>query len=259
MEIENAGKYSEFKKQVLTKISRFFDDTKDIQITIMQTLSELSKDPTLDGWVSGKNITNSQDLAVSVLELTKQLNRAKLENERLKKTAIESKKREKAVPVPVDISDRLENILGLLEAKYIKRTEGLGWETVDEKGNMEEVIIEYPSGFDPYYILDIDGSYNKFLIVSEIELDELNATLARIRILIRKYKHADGVPFHFVLAIAGEHPEIEEICGTFIANALKIEEITDKEMFRIEIWDENVISFFEEKLGLKLTSSSTKK
>ncbi|WP_338709103.1 DUF4062 domain-containing protein [Paenibacillus amylolyticus] len=257
MELDNVGKYRDFKKQVLSKISRFFDDTKDIQLTIMQTLSELSNDPSLEGWVSGKNATNSQYMEISILELTKELKKAKLENERLRRLTIELQKKEKELHTPADISDRLENILGLLEAKYIGRSEGLGWETVDEKGNIEEVLLEYPSDFDPYYILKEDNeTYNKFLLLNEIELGELNSVLAKIRILIRKYKHADGVPFHFVLAIAGEHPELEKLCDTFIDNALKIEQISDKGMFRIEIWDENVISTFEEKLGLSLAVSS---
>ncbi|MCM3131620.1 hypothetical protein M3629_02415 [Paenibacillus polysaccharolyticus] len=53
-----------------------------------------------------------------------------------------------------------------------------------------------------------------------------------------------------MLAIAGEHPELEQLYDTFIDNALEIEQISNKEMFGIEIWDENVISTFEENWGL---------
>ncbi len=47
----NIEKYNAFKDLVLSKIVRFVDDAKDIEISILSSLYDFSKNPTLVGWV----------------------------------------------------------------------------------------------------------------------------------------------------------------------------------------------------------------
>lgn len=65
----NYQKYIEFKEQVLGKISKFYSDLKDIKIVVLESLKEFEKDENLNGWVSGANINNQQELLTSNLRL----------------------------------------------------------------------------------------------------------------------------------------------------------------------------------------------
>jgi hypothetical protein len=56
IEKENIDQYLIFKKMVLSKISKPFEDTKDVKYAILQTLSEIQKEYDLDGWISGKTL-----------------------------------------------------------------------------------------------------------------------------------------------------------------------------------------------------------
>ena len=56
MESSYGQQYNAFKEQVLTKISRFTDDLKDIKITILESLQELSDNNQIEGWISSKEV-----------------------------------------------------------------------------------------------------------------------------------------------------------------------------------------------------------
>ncbi|MCY8856480.1 DUF4062 domain-containing protein [Bacillus atrophaeus] len=72
MEKENPQKYQEFRKEVLSKISRFFSDEKDIKITILESLKEQENNKELKGWVSGENSGDLEKVLQENLSLIKE-------------------------------------------------------------------------------------------------------------------------------------------------------------------------------------------
>ncbi|MDR5045726.1 DUF4062 domain-containing protein [Bacillus thuringiensis] len=87
----NYGQYEEFKQVVLSKISKFYSDVRDIKLTVLESLKEFEKDNTLSGWVSGQNIDDldalrkdNYTLMRDNAELTKKLEKLQQETENKK-------------------------------------------------------------------------------------------------------------------------------------------------------------------------------
>ncbi|HHK5599911.1 hypothetical protein CN324_28085 [Bacillus anthracis] len=62
IERDHHREYQSFKKEVLSKISKFYSDIKDIKIVILESLKEFERKDELFGWVSGKEIKNADKL-----------------------------------------------------------------------------------------------------------------------------------------------------------------------------------------------------
>lgn len=75
-EKDNKDKYEEFKKLVETKIIKYVDDCKDIQIVIKDSISELDEEYELIGWIR----SNEGDTG----QLLQQLNETRLECDKLR-------------------------------------------------------------------------------------------------------------------------------------------------------------------------------
>lgn len=84
-EKDNKDKYEEFKKLVGTKIIKYVDDCKDIQIAIKDSISELEEEYELVGWIR----SNEGDTG----QLLQQLNGTRLECDRLRSELAECKSR----------------------------------------------------------------------------------------------------------------------------------------------------------------------
>lgn len=72
LELDNREKYEEFKKTVLSKTSKFFDDKKDIKLTIHETLAEFQRNYKFTGWVSGKEVESAKELIEENRKLLKE-------------------------------------------------------------------------------------------------------------------------------------------------------------------------------------------
>ena len=70
---------AEFKKKVLSNISSFFEDIKDIRLCVHESISDFSANRKLKGWVSADEIIDTHDLAEEIKKLNEE-NR-KLKNE----------------------------------------------------------------------------------------------------------------------------------------------------------------------------------
>lgn len=88
-ERQHYQQYTIFRKEVLEKVSRFFTDSKDIKIAVLESLGEYQQDMSLNGWVAGSEIENSKkyeqenyDLLKKNMELEREL---KLTKEQLYK------------------------------------------------------------------------------------------------------------------------------------------------------------------------------
>ena len=66
-------KLEEFKKLVLSKICRPFDDLKDIKIAVHETLNKFSREYILSGWISGNDVTEYDNILKENLDLKAQL------------------------------------------------------------------------------------------------------------------------------------------------------------------------------------------
>jgi len=73
LELENPDKFKEFRKIVLSKISEFWEDFKDIKITIAGKLSQLVRREDLVGWVRPTTQSaNPAALADEIARLSKE-------------------------------------------------------------------------------------------------------------------------------------------------------------------------------------------
>ena len=77
IELEHQTAYKAFREQVLGKICRFYDDLKDIKLSVHETLADFQNRFQFTGWVSGKDIPDVEKLLLENIKLIK-------ENEELK-------------------------------------------------------------------------------------------------------------------------------------------------------------------------------
>jgi len=79
-------KYAMFRETVLGKISKFYNDLKDIKIVVLESLKEYERDESLNGWISGKEITGTSTLIKENSSLLKENVDLKAQIEQLKKS-----------------------------------------------------------------------------------------------------------------------------------------------------------------------------
>jgi hypothetical protein len=72
LEQENPALLRAFRKKVTSKMCRFWTDTKDIKLSILETLSNFARREELIGWVRGNEPANAAALAEEVARLAKE-------------------------------------------------------------------------------------------------------------------------------------------------------------------------------------------
>lgn len=72
IEMENPQKLKQFRANVLTRMVRLWDDSKDIKLAVGETLSQLSRRDELTGWVRPNNEANMPALADEIARLSKE-------------------------------------------------------------------------------------------------------------------------------------------------------------------------------------------
>lgn len=133
IETVNGSKYKEFKEEsVLKRISRFVSEVKDIKLAVLETVSEFQRRYQFTGWVSGKDIPNTEQLYKDIARLT-------AENEKLKQGMhkIKSKQELSINGLPFShISDFLSKKTVTLPAKPFNKDE-------DETLNLLDIFKSY--------------------------------------------------------------------------------------------------------------------
>jgi len=71
-ETENPQRLKEFRSGVLTKISRFWQDSKDIKLAVLETLNQFARREDLLGWVRPHHDANVPALADEIARLSKE-------------------------------------------------------------------------------------------------------------------------------------------------------------------------------------------
>ncbi|QNR65487.1 DUF4062 domain-containing protein [Paenibacillus peoriae] len=72
LEREHFTEYQDFKKEVLSNISKFYEDIKDIKLTVMESLKEYEADESLAGWVRSDNVQSIEKLLLENAQLQKE-------------------------------------------------------------------------------------------------------------------------------------------------------------------------------------------
>jgi len=72
IEKDHQDKLKSFRAIVLSKLVRFWRDTKDIKLAVHETLSEFSNRTDLVGWISGNEEVNSSAIAEEIARLAKE-------------------------------------------------------------------------------------------------------------------------------------------------------------------------------------------
>ncbi|MCX2946035.1 DUF4062 domain-containing protein [Rahnella perminowiae] len=89
-ENENPKLLKEFRSKVLSYMSSFYDDVKDIKICVMESLPVIAQRESLSGWVSASEIPDTKSLIDEISSLIVENERLKKENARLEKTKSKS-------------------------------------------------------------------------------------------------------------------------------------------------------------------------
>ena len=74
LERENPKQLKMFRDKVLSNISSFFDDQKDIKLCVHESLSDFSSNRDLKGWVSADEVANTQPLLDEIGRLNEEVN-----------------------------------------------------------------------------------------------------------------------------------------------------------------------------------------
>lgn len=56
LEVEHTESYRNFKKTVMSRICRFFDDVKDLKLIVHESIPQITHDKKLSGWVRGDEV-----------------------------------------------------------------------------------------------------------------------------------------------------------------------------------------------------------
>jgi hypothetical protein len=116
IEESNGPLLQQFRKLVLSKTSRFFDDPKDIKIAVHQKLAELSARTDIVGWVRGDETNNAQ-LATELAALSQENRTLRARVEALP-AASAPQDGSKQFQLPSDLSD--DDLVALLRSAFRK-------------------------------------------------------------------------------------------------------------------------------------------
>lgn len=118
IEKDNPKKLCEFRETVLSYMSSFFTDNKDIKLAVHESLGQITQDHNLTGWIRGNQQNN--DFANEMVTLNNELREAKEDNERLK---LEKIRRLPEIVVSVNGNHNLEFKLEINQDKLYKKRE----------------------------------------------------------------------------------------------------------------------------------------
>lgn len=113
MEKENPKELALFREKVLSNISSFFSDTKDIKLCVHESLADFSSNRSLKGWVSADEVEDTRPLHEEIKMLRE-------ENSALKDALRQAEKMEKPTAVKTDIKGEFAELTKILQAVDVK-------------------------------------------------------------------------------------------------------------------------------------------
>ena len=133
MEKENPKQLGMFREKVLSNISSFFSDDKDIKLCVYESLSDFASNRELKGWVSSDEIVNSQSLLDEISRLNQ-------ENDDLKQKLENAEKKVSKPSKSKSSQEDFESLVKLLEGTEIKIPAILSTTEEDETGTLLDVF-----------------------------------------------------------------------------------------------------------------------
>lgn len=111
LEKDNPQALKLFRAKVLSNISSFFDDSKDIRLSVHESLSDFASSRELKGWVQADEIVDTKPLFEEIKKLSD-------ENQKLKETLAELEKKSRSgLPNQADNFQEVEGILKTINIK----------------------------------------------------------------------------------------------------------------------------------------------
>lgn len=112
IETEYSKELKFFRDKVLSRISSFFSDTKDIKLAVHETMADYAKRLEFTGWVSGKDVVDTKPLLEEISRLRKERDslQARLEGAKRSPTASSQRSPSKWT------DDDLREVAGILNA-----------------------------------------------------------------------------------------------------------------------------------------------
>lgn len=111
MEKENPKELALFREKVLSNISSFFDDPKDIKLCVHESLADFAANRDLKGWVSADEVIDTKPLFDEIRKLAE-------ENRQLKESLAEQEKRASSQTTKANESfQQLRKVLRAIEVK----------------------------------------------------------------------------------------------------------------------------------------------
>lgn len=140
IEKENPKQLKMFREKVLSNISSFFSDDKDIRLCIYESLSDFSTSRELKGWVSSSEVANSQSLLDEISRLSK-------ENDELKQRLETAEKKIRIAQNNKIATEDLCELTEILEATEIKVPAELSHEKQEFTTDLLNVFLSQKESF----------------------------------------------------------------------------------------------------------------
>ena len=134
MEKENPKQLRMFREKVLSNISSFFSDEKDIRLCVYESLSDFANSRELKGWVSSDEIVNSQSLLDEITRLTQ-------ENDDLKQKLENAEKKVSKPSRSKSAEEDFEDLAKILESIEVKIPAALSSTDKDETASLLDLFI----------------------------------------------------------------------------------------------------------------------
>jgi regulator of replication initiation timing len=134
MERENPKQLSMFRDKVLSNMSSFFSDEKDIRLCVYESLSDFSANRDLKGWVSSDEIVNSQSLLDEITRLNK-------ENDDLKQKLENAEKKISKPSKSNGDEEAFDELIKILEATEVKVPSKLTEDEEDRVGSLLSLFV----------------------------------------------------------------------------------------------------------------------
>lgn len=112
-EKENPKELALFREKVLSNISSFFDDYKDIKLCVHESLADFASKRELKGWVSGEEVIDTRPLFEEIKKLSE-------ENKILRETIQQSERHASAIAKQDTSKEKFIELSDLLDGINIK-------------------------------------------------------------------------------------------------------------------------------------------
>lgn len=122
LEKENNKELALFRTKVLSNISSFFEDEKDIKLCVHESMSDFAANRDLQGWVSASEVTDTQPLFEEIKKLSQENTSLKEKIAELEK--FDAKSLIKKPSTEIDEFNELEEILRNIEIKIPAKAAG---------------------------------------------------------------------------------------------------------------------------------------